>query len=433
MFKNNFSLLICRYSRRFIQNSANENLLNNEEQLSELLPSKIYKKRQRTPEAFYLANQKGADIIADALKPHISAESTLLEFNPGIGLMTQKFVDWKLFKKIILIEQTKLNNKRLINICQQNNQECSLKRGDFINLWKIVFQDKIDDGSRVANLLADVPKKLYADDPNMVVFGAVGSYVFFKHLINSIVFQNSLFSFGRSELYLVMPPAIYVHLTCSNEIGYMIYRSSSMLFQMMFEHKFITKLPREYFLPRQAEYKFKKSGKLDKVNSINPDGLYLVKIVPRRNFYEFCAPADVQALWYFVKQNCVSRRNRIIPNLEKYVPGCGPRLIVQSKPPTPVKLMYPNETSNFLPKYSTNCVEISNECFFPNLNIHTEFGDLTPNQMLTLFCQFRNWPEYKDSSFLASLENSLLKLEASVDGNVDVLEVPEEDDVTIVQ
>ncbi|XP_055842965.1 dimethyladenosine transferase 2, mitochondrial isoform X2 [Episyrphus balteatus] len=205
-----------------------------------------------------------------------------------------------------------------------------------------------------------------------------------------------------------------------------------MLFQMMFEHRFITTLPREYFLPQQAEYKSKKSSKLNKVNSINPDVLYLVKIVPRKNFYDLCAPEDVQALWYFVKQNCVSRRNRILPNLEKYVPGCGPRLILQSSDSPPPKDLYPSDHSTFLPKYSTNCVEMSNKCYFPNMNIHTEFGDLSPSQMLTLFTQFRSWPEYKDSSFLASLENSLLKLESSVDENIDVLEVPEEDDANVV-
>jgi len=50
--------------------------------------------------------------------------------------------------------------------------------------------------------------------------------------------------------------------------------------------------------------------------------------------------------------------------------------------------------------------------------------------MLTLFSQFRQWPEYGESSFLASLENALLKLETANDEQnlEDGVTLPEEDD-----
>lgn len=44
----------------------------------------------------------------------------------------------------------------------------------------------------------------------MLVFGAVGSYPFFKHLINSLIFQTSLYNLGRCEMILAMPPPIYI-------------------------------------------------------------------------------------------------------------------------------------------------------------------------------------------------------------------------------
>lgn len=47
--------------------------------------------------------------------------------------------------------------------------------------------------------------------------------------------------------------------------------------------------------------------------------------------------------------------------------------------------------------------------------------------MLTIFCLFRSWPEYKESSFLASLENSLLKLETSNTENIDEIEINEDE------
>lgn len=44
----------------------------------------------------------------------------------------------------------------------------------------------------------------------MLVFGAVGSYHFYKHLINSLIFQTSLYNLGRCEMILAMPPPIYI-------------------------------------------------------------------------------------------------------------------------------------------------------------------------------------------------------------------------------
>lgn len=54
--------------------------------------------------------------------------------------------------------------------------------------------------------------------------------------------------------------------------------------------------------------------------------------------------------------------------------------------------------------------------------------------MLTLFTQFRKWPEYKDSSFLASFENSMLKLETSAEESVEgIAEDDDNDDLTTQQ
>lgn len=68
------------------------------------------------------------------------------------------------------------------------------------------------------------------------------------------------------------------------------------------------------------------------------------------------------------------------------------------------------------------------------MNIYTQFGDLTASQMLTLFTQFRKWPEYKDSSFLASFENSMLKMETSAEESVEsIAEDDDNDDVPVEQ
>lgn len=45
----------------------------------------------------------------------------------------------------------------------------------------------------------------------------------------------------------------------------MQYRSTGILFQMMFTHEFITRIPRKYFLPYQSKYRVSKTSKLAKV------------------------------------------------------------------------------------------------------------------------------------------------------------------------
>lgn len=86
----------------------------------------------------------------------------------------------------------------------------NIQRGDLIGLWRIAFQDKLDNGKRVSDLLSIIPKRDWKDDFNYRLYAAVGSVEFFKHLINSIVFETSILSLGRCEMYFVLPPPLYI-------------------------------------------------------------------------------------------------------------------------------------------------------------------------------------------------------------------------------
>lgn len=44
----------------------------------------------------------------------------------------------------------------------------------------------------------------------MRFFAAVGSLNFFKYLIYSIVRQSDIFTHGRFEMFLVVPPPLYI-------------------------------------------------------------------------------------------------------------------------------------------------------------------------------------------------------------------------------
>jgi len=66
----------------------------------------------------------------------------------------------------------------------------------------------------------------------MLVFGAVGSYPFFKHLINSLIFQTSLFNLGRCEMILAIPPPIYI----VNTLNFLLWIASITHFLLSAPH-----------------------------------------------------------------------------------------------------------------------------------------------------------------------------------------------------
>ncbi|XP_037955596.1 dimethyladenosine transferase 2, mitochondrial-like [Teleopsis dalmanni] len=396
------------------------------------IPQKLLNKKLKTPDSMYIINEIAANIIDESIEPFLSNTQckTAIEINPGLGLFTKKLLDReKQFDNILLFESTDefLSKQEELHVLYP--ERVKVKRGDFVNLSKIVYQDKMDNGTRTEELLEHVPKMPYNEGINARIFGVVGSYNFFKSLINFLVFQNGLIAYGRYELFVVMPPPIYIHLTCSGDLGYMFYRATSILFQILFEYQYITKIPREYFIPPESQSKMNPKSKLHRVNSINTDYLYLVKISPRQNLNDFCSIADLPAMWYFIKQNCVSRRNRVVPNLEKWIPGCGIRVIADASVPERIEFMYPNEDTTKLPEYTNRCTTMHCRDFHQNTNIYTQFGDLSGSQILALFTQFRNWPEYNECPFTASLESWLIKMNTTDDDSAGGIDISEEDDM----
>ncbi|XP_055382945.1 dimethyladenosine transferase 2, mitochondrial [Condylostylus longicornis] len=391
-----------------------------------ILPKNLSKKKHKYSDHIYINSDNGAQVIAKKLPDYISKNSVVLEVNPGNGFLTRHLLRNSKIKKLLLFETHSDFIPKLEALQAACRNRIEIKHGDFFNLWKLSFRDKMDNGTRLPKLLSNIPKTSFNDDCEVKICGGVGTKNFFKHLITSLTFNTSLFSYGRFEMLLIVPPSIYVHLTSCKESGYFYYRSTSVLFQIMFEYKFICKIPKFYFLPTLFDNSTTK--KVKKKNVIDPEFLYLVKVVPRRNIYELCSLEDMPALCHFVKQTYFSRKNRVIPLMEKWAPGCGPRLILNSKGIKSVDNLFEEENEKDLPAFSRRCTTMSTEDYFSQMNIYTEFGELNPSQMLTLFLQFRNWPEYKESPFLASLESSLLKMEPSSEDIVD--EVVVDDNIT---
>jgi dimethyladenosine transferase 2 len=64
------------------------------------------------------------------------------------------------------------------------------------------------------------------------------------------------------------------------------------------------------------------------------------------------------------------------------------------------------------------------------MTIFTQFGDLTPQEILAVFHKFVSWPEYPICPFLASMESTFMKMESGTDsiGNDSDGEIEEDEE-----
>ncbi|XP_078034235.1 mitochondrial transcription factor B2 isoform X2 [Augochlora pura] len=97
------------------------------------------------------------------------------------------------------------------------------------------------------------------------------------------------------------------------------------------------------------------------------ENLYVVKIEPKREvpILDY-GKNELFYFWYFIRHHLYHPADRIIPSLEKLIPGCGIRLIAL------------------------------------NMNVFTQYKDLSIKQMQDLYVEFRSWPEFEKSMFVSN-------------------------------
>ncbi|XP_037040482.1 dimethyladenosine transferase 2, mitochondrial isoform X2 [Bradysia coprophila] len=344
----------------------------------------------------YLVNDETATKIARHLTESVDPSKTFVETNPGLGLLTK------------LLVQSDITDLRLFEAHSEFSDD----------LQRSLYVDQLTGGNRIDRTLSGLPSTEWENDTNFTLFGATGSSSFFWHLINSIVYQNSILALGRCEMYMVMPSLTYMTLAGSNSSALQYYRSLSILFQIFFEYQLLDKFPRADFLPHlknpprvgKLNFRLRNNVKGIQLATVDPELMYFVKIVPRSDLYECCPPKQIQELWHFICLHCFARQNRIIPLLEKWIPGCGARLLIDFCTKERKRPQRIHKFDLFEPPPSTNrSMTLSDRDYYDNLNIYTQFGDLQPTQLLTLFREFHAMPEYASCSFVASLERVLQK------------------------
>ncbi|XP_026314917.1 dimethyladenosine transferase 2, mitochondrial isoform X2 [Hyposmocoma kahamanoa] len=315
------------------------------EGLIKQLPKSLLKK-YKNPESMYLINKKTAKEIAKTIK-------SSLDKSPVVEKLQDRYPNRVMYKN-----------------------------ADFFGMWKLAFQDKMDQGNRIKELLGN----LYTENNDRIVkvVGAMPGLSFIKHMITNIVFYNISSQLGRPDLFIAMSGRLFEFLTDA-DVQMNKHKSTPALFQLLFDYKLLTTVPKVHFLPWTIPAVSKH------VNVIDDNCLHLVNITQKQKLP--CPPEYLPLLWYFFRPHIFSKSTRVIPMLEQWIPGCGIWLITGQDPPDTRKETSPGPEDAPL----------------PHMTIFTEFGDLNLKQKITVFKKFISWPEFEQCQFRVTMESNLPK------------------------
>ncbi|XP_049877700.1 dimethyladenosine transferase 2, mitochondrial [Pectinophora gossypiella] len=355
------------------------------EEIKDKLPKSLLRK-YKAPESMYLINRQTAKEIANAVQNHLD-DSPVVEVNPGLGFLSEELL--KRHKSHHYIYETSSHfTPFLEKLKNEYPDRVSYKIADFFEMWKLAFQDKMDEGNRIKELLGDLSTE--DNDRIVKIIGSMPRLSFMKHLINTIVFHNSDSQLGRPDLFITMPGHQFDFLTDS-DIQLSKYKSVPALFQVLFDYKIIRTVPIVHFLP----WTHPPTGK--NVSLTDNYHLFLVNITQKAKLP--CPPDYLPLLWYFFKPHVFSRSTRVIPMLEQWIPGCGVWLITGQDPPDTRPDLAPGP----------------DDAALPHMTIFTEFGDLNLKQKITVFKKFISWPEFEQCQFRVTMENNLPKSVSHLD------------------
>ncbi|KAF3421265.1 hypothetical protein E2986_08089 [Frieseomelitta varia] len=307
----------------------------------------------------YLINNEISNEFAALIKDDLLENmSYIIELNPGYGLLTRKLLEAnvpfihlyecrtefylelqrleKIFPDRFSISDTDLQNiSRMLNLKATSH----------------VFNNP---NKYICELFTNVPKRNWEEKSCMQIIGIVIRFSFIRHLILSVIFQTGFMMHGRAIFYLALSPTIWNKLMHHSKKGLITH----IMFRTLFNYTVFGTLDRKGFLPWQN---------IKKSNITENQFFYVVKLEPKPNLLSlFGEKEGVIYFWHFIRQYYHRPTLRLIPSLEKIIPGFGMRLIEK------------------------------------NYNIFTEFGELNTNQIIDIYMELKSWPGFKESAFLPS-------------------------------
>lgn len=328
-------------------------------QYNEICPKKYLRRVNKTLDLSYLVTEKDGKNFVNLIIDDLSKNMTFVaEANPGTGELTKNLLEAGI-RNVYVYEPNECFFPVLNKLQEKYPNRLEIRKGNILQMSKLYFMDLQDNKQRINEILKDVPYTSWEDKSCMQVIGTTMDNVLLKHLIWCVVFRTSFMSRGRTSFYLAIKPSVWNILIYPQNKARMHF--FYIMYQTLFDYKDLGNIERLSYIP-WPKHSLKQ-------NSKNNDNKFLnvVKIEPKPYlFNNELKPSQIISYWYFVKYHLKSTSQRVIPELEKWIPGCGIRLIEK------------------------------------NYNIFTRFVDLTPIEFLNLYKDFTSWPEYESSLFLSS-------------------------------
>ncbi|KAJ8926122.1 hypothetical protein NQ315_009979 [Exocentrus adspersus] len=361
---------------------ANFFLENNLSPILQHLPRQYLKVRKAgSPESLYLVCPKTAKTIASYVKAAFeeNQDQIIAETNAGLGLIATELLDSGV-RPVRLYEPCPDFRLELKDFGKVYTGQVELFTKDIFHLHRYSYMDQRDSLNRVQTLLKNVPKKSWKDDPVMTIVGSMPRLTFLMYLVKCLCLQYDTARYGRFQMFAIIRPRHYAILNATKQDVLTAYQPWTVLYNLLFDYELLEKFPRKVFLPWETALRQTLLTRYPA--NLEPDKMYLVKINFKKEL-----PLDVEHLlkfFYYVKHFFGRGANRVIPVVEKWIPGSGLNIM--------------------LPK-------LKHDDFFDEVDIFTQFRELTPTQLLAVFKELLNYPSFANSPFTAMIEDDLVKKE----------------------
>ncbi|XP_060826773.1 dimethyladenosine transferase 2, mitochondrial [Bombus pascuorum] len=287
--------------------------------------------------------------------------SYVIELNPSYGLLTRRLLDVGVpFIHLYEYHDHFYEELQSLKIVFPNRVNITKANLLGITKWSKLYGSLTVSNTYLRDMFSDIPKRKWEEKSSIQVIGTVTKCAFIRHLILSIIFQTGFMMHGRAIFYLALSPSIWNKLTCRNKRNVSLHT----LFNIVFNSTMFGTLDRQGFLPMR---KIKKSRTTKLTFEDDDELFYVVKLEPKSNILSlFGGREQLVYLWHFVRHYLYKPSMKIIPTLEKIMPGFGLKLIEK------------------------------------DYNIFTQFDELSINQIIDIYMELRAYPGFNDSSFSVS-------------------------------
>ncbi|XP_063981831.1 dimethyladenosine transferase 2, mitochondrial [Diachasmimorpha longicaudata] len=332
------------------------------------LPVDVMRRRSNFS-TLHLFDRDVSKAFASLVIDEVPKEGTFIaEMNPGAGLMTHQLLESGV-SVVHSYEKFPEFMKWLYPLSQKYSGRLQIRPYNFASLGKAEFLDRQVNSRIMKNMFEGLKPRDWQDRPAIAVVGAVPSVKFFYSLQWTLMNQY-LSDYGRIVLYVAVSPSVSL-VFADDPSNRHFHRPKNVFLRTFFDFKKLGTLPRNAFFPAHTDRISRK--RFREYYMKDYEVMDVVKIEAKKDFFtENFTRHHAIVFYYFLAIHMRKKNTRIIPVFEKWIPGCGPRLIQK------------------------------------DYNIYSTFDALPADELLQLFKIFISWPDYDNSPFTNFVETLML-------------------------